>query len=347
LIQRKMMKNIVGKEYVKFLEEIKSRIVTARIKAIRSANKELIRLYWDIGKSIVGRQEKYKWGDAVVEKLANDLKEEFKSTSGFSVQNLWYMRQFYMEYKDDKILQQLVGELPWGHNILIFSRIKNKEERLYYLKASAEMGWSRNVLLNQIKANAYALSQKKKTHNFPKALPDHLAEQADESIKSVYNLDFLGITKPVLERELERRLIEKIKQFILELGYGFSFIGNQYRLTLENNEYFVDLLFFNRKLQSLVAVELKTGKFEPEYAGKMDFYLQLLDEKVKLKDENPSIGIILCANKDNIEVEYALRSVRKPVGVAEYYLTKKLPKYLSGKLPDANTLKLPIQEELK
>ncbi|MFH0938891.1 MAG: DUF1016 domain-containing protein, partial [Planctomycetota bacterium] len=167
------------------------------------------------------------------------------------------------------------------------------------------------------------------------------------AIKSVYNLDFLGITKPILERELEKRLLEKIKHFIMELGYGFSFLGNQYRLALENNEYFVDLLFFNRKLKCLVAIELKTGKFEIEHAGKMDFYLHLLDEQVKLEDENPSIGIILCADKETIVVEYALRSVKKPVGVAEYYLTKKLPKYLVGKLPDVNALKLPIQEELQ
>lgn len=201
-------------------------------------------------------------------------------------------------------------------------------------------------MLNQIKAGAYTLSKKKKTHNFPKALPAHLAEQADESGKSVYNLDFLGITKPVLERELEKRLTEKIRQFILELGLGFSFIGNQYRLTLGNNEYFVDLLFYNRKLKCLVAVELKTGKFEPEYAGKMDFYLQLLDEQVKMKDENPSIGIILCADKTNVVVEYALRSIKKPVGVAEYYLTKRLPKEFREKLPDAKILKESIRQEL-
>ncbi len=341
------MKNIADKEYIKFLNEIKSRIVTARIQAIRSVNKDIIKLYWDIGKTIVDRQEKYKWGDSVVEVLARDLKEAFPESHGFSERNVWNMRRFYEEYKNKPFLQQLVAEIPWGHNLLIMEKVTGDKEREYYIKSSREFGWSRNVLLNQIKAGAYTFSLKQKTHNFPKALPVHLAEQADEAMKSVYNLDFLGITKPVLERELEKRLIEKIKHFILELGYGFSFLGNQYRLTLGNNEYFVDLLFFNRKLKCLVAIELKTGKFEPEYTGKMDFYLHLLDEQVRLKDENPSIGIILCADKDNIVVEYALRSVKKPMGVAEYYLTKKLPRYLAGKLPDANALKLPIQEELK
>src|SRR3989338_9663855 len=270
--------------------------------------------------------------------LSRDLTHEYANFKGYSRDNLWRMRMFYLEYKDNLKLAQLVPELPWGHNILIMQKVKNEKEREYYIIAGIKFGWSRNVLLNQIKAGAYALSLKQKTHNFPKALPAHLSEQADEAMKSAYNLDFLGITKPVLERKLEKRLVEKIKQFILELGLGFSFIGNQYRLTLGDNEYFIDLLFYNRKLKCLVALELKTGKFEPEYAGKMDFYLHLLDEQVKLRSENPSIGIILCADKDHIVVEYALRSVKKPVGVAEYYLTRKLPKALQGKLPDVESL---------
>lgn len=280
----------IKKDYVSFLKEIKEKISAARIKAYRRLNKELITLYWDIGKTIVERQEKHGWGQSVVEKLARDLQKEFDSRQGFSPQNLWFMRQFYMEYKNYSNLQQLVRELPWGHNILIFSKIKNPDERKYYLKASAQMGWSRNVLLNQIKSDAYArYLQGPKQHNFAKAMPLNLAEQANESLKSVYNLDFLGVTKPILERELEKKLVKKVKQFILELGYGFSFIGNQYRLVLGGSEYFVDLLFFNRKLKCLVALELKTGRFEPEYAGKMDFYLNLLNEQVKMDDENPQL----------------------------------------------------------
>jgi len=341
------VKNAIGKEYIKFLNEIKSHIVTARIQAIRLVNKELIKLYWDIGRTIVRRQKKYKWGDAVVEKLANDLKEAFPQVHGFSERNVWNMRRFYEEYKNKSFLQQLVAEIPWGHNLLIMEKVSDDKEREYYVKSSRDLGWSRNVLFNQIKAKAYEFNLKQKTHNFPKVLPVYLAEQADESIKSVYNLDFLDITKSVIERELERRLVEKIKRFMLEMGKGFSFLGSQYRLALKNNEYLVDLLFFNRLLKCLVAVELKTGKFKPEYAGKMDFYLQLLDEQVRLRDENPSIGIILCAAKDNIVVEYALRSVKKPMGVVEYYLTNKLPKYLAGKLPAASALRLPIREEMK
>jgi predicted nuclease of restriction endonuclease-like (RecB) superfamily len=297
--------------------------------------------------AIVEKQKKYKWGDNIVEALARDLKAAFPQVHGFSERNVWNMRRLYEEYKNKPFLQQLVAEIPWGHNLLIMEKISGDKKRGYYIKSSRDLGWSRNVLLNQIKAGAYEFSLKQKSHNFPKVLPRYLAEQACESIKSVYNLDFLDITKSVIERELEHRLVERIKRFMLELGKGFSFLGNQYRLVLENNEYFVDLLFFNRILKCLVAIELKTGKFEPEYAGKMDFYLQLLDEQIKLKDENPSIGIILCAAKDRIVVEYALRSTKKPMGVAEYYLTNKLPKYLIGKLPDAKTLRSPIQEGLK
>ncbi len=339
--------SFLSKHYKSFLADIKSKIISARISAARRISKELIRLYWYIGKKIVGQQNKYGWGKGVVEKLAQDLQREFPDNRGFSSRNLWNMRIFYITYKDTAILQQLVAEIPWGHNLVIMNKVKGLEEKKYYLEATVQFGWSRNVLLNQIKANAYRLAKEiPKQHNFPKALPAHLAEQADESLKSVYNLDFLGITKPVLERELEKRLIEKVKHFILELGYGFTFISNQYHLSLGKNEYYVDLLFFNRRLKCLVAIELKTGKFEPEYAGKMDFYLQLLNEQVKLKDENPSIGIILCAEKDNIVVEYALRSVEHPIGVAEYRLTKKLPKKLRKALPTPEQFKKQIAEEL-
>lgn len=341
------MRNITDNEYGRFLKEIKSRVFKARMQAIRSVNRELVRLYWDIGKSIVEKQAKFGWGKSVVERLSRDLIREYADSQGFSRDNLWRMRMFYLEYKDGQKLAQLVPELPWGHNILIMQKVKTSAAREYYITTSIKFGWSRNVLLNQIKADAYTLSLKQKIHNFPKVLPVHLAEQADESIKSVYNLDFLGITKPVLERELERRLIEKIKYFLLELGPGFTFIGNQHRLELDGIEYFVDLLFFSRKLKCLVAVELKTGKFQPEYAGKMDFYLNLLNEQTRFKDENPSIGIILCADKGNITVEYALRSVKNPVGVAQYQLTSKLPKYLVGQLPNISEFKQSIARELK
>lgn len=341
-------KSITEKKYLQFVSEIKGQILSARLRAIHHINKELIQLYWNIGKTIVERQKENGWGKSVVEELAKDLQQEFPNLYGFSARNLWDMRRFYEAYKNHEFLRQAVAEIPWGHNLLILNKISDIKEREYYLLATAQMGWSRNVLLNQIKADAYKYHKLlPKTNNFSKTLPMHLAEQADESMKSVYNLDFLGITNQVMERELENRLLENLKKFLLELGYGFSFMGSQYRLTLNGNEYFVDMLFYNRLLKALVAIELKAGKFLPEYAGKMDFYLTLLDEQTKLREENHSIGIILCAEKDHVVVEYALRNTRNPINVAEYTLTTKLPKILQGKLPDAKMFKDKIVKDLR
>jgi predicted nuclease of restriction endonuclease-like (RecB) superfamily len=284
---RKKNEVIISGEYVALLSDIKKRIMSARIKTARSVNKALIRLYWEIGKSITEKQAQHGWGQSIVEHLALDLANDFKGLDGFSANNLWRIRNFYLAYKDTPKLAQLVQEIPWGQNIVILQMVKDVKEREYYIRATTEMGWSRNVLLNQIKANAYRYQKTMPNqHNFPKALPVQLAEQADESLKSVYILDFLDITKPVLERELERRLVEKVKRFMLELGKGFSFIGNQYRLVLNDNEYFVDMLFYNRILKCLIAIELKTGKFEIEHAAKMNFYLDLLNEQVKLKESS-------------------------------------------------------------
>lgn len=236
-------------------------------------------------------------------------------------------------------LRQFMTEIPWGHHLLILDKIDGPAARLYYLRATAQLGWSRNVLLNQIKAKAFERSLKAgKAHNFAAALPEHLAEQAEEALKSSYNLDFLGIAGAVRERELEARLIERLRDFILELGYGFCFIGQQHRIALGRKEYFIDLLFYHRFLKSLVAVELKIGAFEPAHAGQMDFYLNLLNEKERGPGDNPSIGIILCAEKDNLEVEFALKAKNNPIGVAEYQLQAKLPPQLRGKLPTPKQL---------
>jgi predicted nuclease of restriction endonuclease-like (RecB) superfamily len=238
-----------------------------------------------------------------------------------------------------QFLRKLVAEVPWGQNLLILNKLTDPAARLYYLRATAQFGWSRNVLLNQIKAGAYERAvTEKKTHNFPLALPEHLAEQADEMLKSSYNLEFLGIRRAVKERVLEDRLISRLQAFILELGYGFCFVGRQHRLTLGQKEYFIDLLFYHRFLKALVAFELKVGPFEPEHAGKMDFYLNLLNDTERAPEDRPSIGIILCAEKDDVEVEYALRTKANPIGVAAYQLQSKLPADLKGKLPTAKQL---------
>jgi predicted nuclease of restriction endonuclease-like (RecB) superfamily len=370
-------------DYATWLASLKARIQSARISAARAANRELILLYWDLGRGIVEKQQTLGWGKSVVERLSADLQVEFPGVRGFSANNLWLMRQFYTEYSASEVLvaappeaglleasdleqpvqepsardlrhsgtglaanpnlEQLVQDIltpvPWGHHVEILKKVKAAPERLYYLRATAQFGWTRAVLLNQIKAQAYARSLAEgKSHNFPLALPQHLAEQAEETLKSAYNLEFLGIGQAVRERELEDALINRLRDFILELGYGFCFIGRQHRLLLGQKEYFIDLLFYHRFLKCLVAIELKIGTFEPEYAGKMDFYLNLLNERERAPDDNPSIGIILCAEKDDLEVEFALKSKTNPIGVAEYQLNASLPKELQGKLPSAEEL---------
>ena len=366
-----MTTSISHPDYPAFLVALKERILRARISAARAVNHELVLLYWDIGQGIVGKQQTAGWGDAVVERLAADLQAEFPAMRGFSVGNIWRMRQFYQLHAQPEFLAQVAREtgpipkgttkgeflaqavremaasVPWGHHVLMLGRIADPAARLYYLQATARFGWTRNVLLNQIKADVYERAvAEKKTHNFELALPEHLAEQADEMLKSSYNLEFLGIRRAVKERELEDRLISHLQQFILELGYGFCFVGRQYRLVLGRKEYFVDLLFYHRFLKALVAFDLKIGPFEPEHAGKMDFYLNLLNDKERAPDDQPSIGIILCAEKDDVEVEFALKTKTNPIGVAEYQLQPKLPAEFKGRLPTARQLSDAVREAL-
>ena len=333
------MKEILKFEYVKFLKDIKQKIITARINAYRSLNKGLIKLYWEIGKGIIERQERFGWGKSIVEKLSKDLQKEFSGTKGYSAQNLWYMRQFYLEYRSFPNLQQLVGEIPWGRNLVILSRLKDIKERVFYIRSTIKFGWSRDVLIHQIESEAHKQVKLEKVHNFPRTLPAHLAEQAGLAMKDTYALDFLDIAEPILERELERKLLANLKDFIAELGMGFSFIGSQYPIKLRDKEYYIDLLFFHRNLRCLVAFDLKIGEFKAEYAGKMNLYLNLLDDFVRLPKENPSIGIILCKDRARLEVEYALRGIKKPIGVSKYRLTKKLPKKLTKALPTPEELK--------
>ncbi len=326
--------------YNSFFKEIIDTINSSRYQAFKSLNKFHIGQNFEIGRIIVENQKKNKWGQSIVNTLSKDINKQIDGVKGYSPQNLWRMRQFYLEYENEPELLEMAMIIPWGQNMLIIQQLKDNKERRYYLEATNKLGWSRAVLLNQIKANAYQHQlTNKKASNFNEALPVHLSEQANEALKSEYNLDFLGITKPILEKELENRLIENIRDLLLELGYGFSFIGNQYRLKLNQKEYFIDLLFYHRILKCLIAIELKTVEFEPEFAGKMNFYLELLDEQEKQADDNPSIGIILCPLKDNLEVEYALRTSNKPIGVSAYKLTQRLPEKYKGKVPTSKELK--------
>lgn len=334
-------------EYRAFFQEVKAQVQQARIQAAKSVNRHLIALYWSIGKSIVERQERLGWGQAVVVQLSKDLQQEFTGQEGFSARNLWKMRQLYREYRDSPNLPQLVAEIPWGQNMLILEKVKDPEEREYYLKAVADYGWTRDVLGLQIQGQAYQRRMKdKKAHNFEQTLKPALAEQADKAMKSVYSLELLGIQKPVLERELERRMVNRIRDVMLEFGQGFAFIGNQHRLSAGGKVYLIDLLFYHRDLRCLIAMEIKTGEFQAEYAGKMNLYLGLLDDLERREGELPSIGIILCAEKNHVEVDYALKDLHKPIQVAEYRLTKELPPELQGKLPQPEDLAEEIRQEL-
>ena len=329
----------IDKNYNNFIKELKSKIYSAKSNAILSVNRLMIELYFEIGKEIVSNQEVLGWGKSVVEQMSKDLISEFGEKSGYSSSNLWRMRNFYLSYKDNAKLAQLVREISWGQNIIIFEKCKDDEIKEYYIKNSIEFGWNRNVLMHHIKTNLFDRDKiENKSNNFEISLPLHLSELAQEIVKSEYNLEFLEVAKDVHERVVENSLIDNIKQFLLELGYGFSFIGNQYKLALGENEYFIDLLFFHRKLNALIAVELKVGTFKPEYAGKMNFYLNLLNDTVKMPHENPSIGIILCTDKDKLEVEYALQNVVQPMGVSTYTVQDTLPKEWDKSLPTKEEL---------
>jgi len=319
-------------DYSTLLIEVKERIRSAQYAALKAVNKELVNLYWDIGKMIAERQEAEGWGKSVVQQLAADLRAEFPGVRGFSVQNLWYMRQFYLEYHDNPKLQPLVGEISWAKNLVIMARCKDSLEREFYIRMTRKFGWSKNVLVHQIENQSYEKSLIGQT-NFDKSLMPELQAQAKLAVKDEYTFDFLELSEKHSERELERALIARIEEFLRAMGGMFAFMGSQFRLEVDGREFFIDLLLFHRRLRCLVAVELKIGEFQPEFVGKMQFYLAALDRQVREDGENPSIGIILCKEKNRTVVEYALHDARKPIGVATYRIVKRLPKELEGQLP--------------
>ena len=330
----KTPKNSLGKpqDYPRLLSEIKERIRSAQYEALKAVNKELVGLYWDIGRMIVERQDVEGWGKAVVEQLAADLRTEFPGVGGFSASNLWRMKAFFEAYTGLEKLAPLVREIGWSHNLAILERCKDPLEREFYLRMTRKFGWSKNVLIHQIYNQSYEKSLLGQT-NFDQALTPELRAQAKLAVKDEYTFDFLELGEEHSERELERALIARIEDFLRAMGGMFAFMGSQYRLEVDGKEFFIDLLLFHRRLRCLVAIELKVGEFLPEFVGKMQFYLTALDRQVRQEDENPSIGIILCKEKSRTIVEYALHDARKPIGVATYEITKTLPKALKGQLP--------------
>lgn len=319
-------------EYKIFFKEIKERIVQARYQALKAVNKELIGLYWDIGRHIVDKQEKLGWGKAVVENLAKDLQKEFPGIQGFSVANLWRMKNFYIQYYKNEKLAPLVREISWAKNVVIMEKCKNDMQREFYILITKKYGLTKNVLIHRIENESYEKYLLNQT-SFDKTLPAKYKGQAKLAVKDEYTFDFLEMGEEYSERELEIALVNNIRRFLIEMGSYFTFIGNQYRVEINDNEYFIDLLLYHRKLKCLIAIEIKVGSFKPEYAGKMQFYLSALDDKVRLKEENPSIGIIICRDKDRTIVEYSLKDVHKPMGVATYILRDKLPKKYKNLLP--------------
>jgi predicted nuclease of restriction endonuclease-like (RecB) superfamily len=319
-------------DYAQLLAEVKERVRSAQYAALKAVNTELVGLYWDLGRMIVERQEQAGWGKSVVERLSQDLRREFPGVAGFSVQNLWYMRQFHMEYRGDERLQPLVGEIAWAHNLVIMSKCKAPLEREFYLRMTRKFGWSKKVLIHQIDNQSYEKSLSGQT-NFDQTLTPELRVQAKLAVQDEYTFDFLELAEQHSERELERALITRVEDFLRAMGGRFAFMGSQYRLEVDGREFFLDLLLFHRRLRALVAIELKIGDFQPEFVGKMQFYLTALDRQVRQEDENPSIGIILCKEKSRTIVEYALHDATKPIGVATYQITKTLPKEFKGQLP--------------
>jgi len=327
-----VVREITGSEYGRLLAEIKERVRSAQYEALRAVNKELVALYWDIGRMIVERQSIGLRGEAVVKRLAEDLQREFPAVRGFAWRNLFNMSGFFLAYRDYPKLQPLVAIIAWTHNLVIIQRCKDPLEREFYIRMTRKFGWSKSVLIHQIESRAYEATLLGQT-NFDEAVTPELRSQAKLAVKDDYTFDFLELGEPHAERELERAMVARIEGFLRAMGGLFAFVGSQYRLEVDDRDYSIDLLLFHRRLRCLVAVELKVGEFEPEYVGKMQFYLAALDDRAREEGENPSIGIILCREKRRTIVEYALRDARRPIGVATYQVVRRLPKELRGQLP--------------
>lgn len=322
----------VPADYVSLLAEVTERVRAARYAALRAVNNELVGLYWDIGRLIVERQIDGTHGDAVVERLTRDLQAEFPGIAGFSRRNVFYMREFYLLYRDLPKVQPLVAQIGWTHNLTILQRCKEPLEREFYIRMTRKFGWTKNVLMHQIENQSYRKYLLGQT-NFDRTVTPELRAQAHLAVRDEYTFDFLELGDEHSERELEKALIARVEDFLRAMGGMFAFLGSQFRLEVDGDEYFIDLLLFHRRLRCLVAVDLKIGKFQPEFVGKMQFYLAALDRTVRETDENPSIGIILCKEKKRTVVEYALHDARKPIGVATYRISRQLPKELEGQLP--------------
>ena len=329
-------------KYKKIFENIRQEILKSQYKAMQVVNKELIFMYWHIGKIIVDNS---KWGNKFIDSLSIDLKLEFPEVTGFSVRNLKYMKKMAEEYPDFEFVQQVVAQIPWGHNIILIDKVKNIEERKWYIKQSIINGWSRSLLTMQIESKLYERQVvAEKVTNFPATLPDIQSDLAIQTMKDPYLFDFISLKGKVKEIEIEKAMIDKIKDVLIELGKGFAFVGEQYKITVSEKDYYIDLLFYHLKLKCYVVVELKAREFEPTDAGQLNFYLSAIDDLVKDETDKATIGLLLCKNKDNFTAEYALRNISSPIGVSEYKLLEDMPEYLQSQLPKAEDIELHIKD---
>lgn len=330
--------SILPSDYQPFLKKLKRQIRQTQLRAGLAANRELILLYWNIGRSILERQKKEGWGAKIIDRLSLDLKKEFPDMRGFSSRNLKYMRTFAEAWPDESIVQEVLAQITWYHNITLLDKLGDNDQRLWYVRKTIENGWSRNVMVHQIESGLYHRQGKALT-NFNETLPAAQSDLAQQLLKDPYTFDFLTIGKKARERDVERDLLIHLRDFLIELGKGFAFLGSQYSITIGDRDYAIDLLFYNVKLHCYVVIELKIDEFKPEYAGKMNFYLSAIDDQLAASPDNPSVGIILCKTRNKITVEYALKDTRKPIGVAAYRLTKSLPGRLQKGLPSIKELK--------
>ncbi len=329
-------------DYFNTIEAIKSEIKTAQYKAALSANRELIMLYYNIGNII---NEHKAWGNKFIDNLAADIKLEFPNVKGYSVRNLKYMAKFAETYSDKQFVQQVVAQIPWGQNIVLLDRVNDITVRRWYVEKTLENGWSRNVLVHQIESDLYIRQvTANKVSNFEKLLAPPQSELAAQTMKDPYIFDFIPFRKDMVERDIENALVKDVTKLLLELGTGFAFLGNQYHLNVGGDDFYIDLLFYNLNLRSYVVIELKTGDFKPEYAGQLNFYLSAVDGILKTERDNPSIGLLLCKNKNNLVAEYALKDMSKPIGVSEYKITSNLPEELMNQLPSIEDIQNRIKE---
>jgi predicted nuclease of restriction endonuclease-like (RecB) superfamily len=338
--------NVVPKGYQDLLTEIKDRIRAAQLRAGLAVNREMVVLYWRIGRDILIRQEQDGWGSKVIDRLATDLRRAYPDMTGLSPRNLKYMRAFAEAWPEEAIVQQVAAQIPWFHNCVLLDKVKDPKGRTWYIHKTVENGWSRNVLVHWIESELYERQGKART-NFDKTLPPPQSDLARETLKDPYKFEFLMIAGDAEERTLQKGLLAHIQQFLIELGTGFAFVGQQYPLEVGGEDFFIDLLFYHLKLRCYVVIELKTTAFKPEYAGKMNFYLSAVDDQLRHADDNPSIGIILCKAKNQVVAEYALRDLAKPVGVSSYItkLVEALPASLRGNLPSPKELEAELKKD--